>query len=272
MKKTAFIFDDVRLTPDKQIGLHSYDNFELSHVLTGSGSRTIGEHTEPFHPGEIILIPPNIPHVWRFDPADTDDDGNIANISVYFDSPTLEALRMIIPELSDAISRIGQLDHAVSYKGATLEAIRELLFSMRGMTPEERLPLMMKLLIEVSDISDGIYAGRKCGLSRTERRLESVRVYCVCNYDRQVSLDEISRHVGMNKSAFCTFMRNNAGASFSEYLNGIRLERARVMLRNTDRSISGIAMECGFQSVTYFNRLYRRKYRRTPKETRNGES
>lgn len=272
MKKSAFIFDDVSLTPDRQIGLHSYDNYELSYVLTGSGSRTIGEHTEQFRPGEIILIPPNIPHVWRFDPADTDEDGNIANISVYFDTPTLESLRVILPELTDVIARIEELDHAVSYKGEKLEAIRKLLLDMRGKTPEDRMPLMMKLLIEVSDISGSIYAGRENTLTRTERRLESVRVYCACNYNRRITLDEISRHAGMNKSAFCTFMRNNAGASFSEYLNGIRLERAQVMLRNTDRSISEIAMECGFQSVTYFNRLYRRKYRRTPKETRNGES
>lgn len=268
MNKCAFIFDDVRLSPDRQIGLHSYNNWELSYVLTGSGTRTIGEHTEPFRSGEIILIPPNIPHVWRFTPDDTDADGYIANISVYFDTPALESLGILIPELSGVMGRIEQLDHAVSYTGEKLNAIQQLMFSMRGKTPVDRVPLMMELLIEISDVADSIYAGKRSCLTRTERRLEAVRVYCACNYSRQITLDEISRHVGMNKSAFCTFMRNNTDSSFSEYLNDIRLEKARTMLFNTDHSISGIAVDCGFQNVTYFNRLFKKRFNLTPKEIR----
>lgn len=268
MNKCAFIFDDVRLSPDRQIGLHSYNNWELSYVLTGSGTRTIGEHTEPFRSGEIILIPPNIPHVWRFTPDDTDADGYIANISVYFDTPALESLGILIPELSGVMGRIEQLDHAVSYTGEKLNAIQQLMFSMRGKTPVDRVPLMMELLIEISDVADSIYAGKRSCLTRTERRLEAIRVYCACNYSRQITLDEISRHVGMNKSAFCTFMRNNTDSSFSEYLNDIRLEKARTMLFNTDHSISGIAVDCGFQNVTYFNRLFKKRFNLTPKEIR----
>lgn len=266
--KSAFTFDDVRISPDKQIGLHSYNNWELSYVLAGSGTRTIGEHTEPFHSGEIILIPPNIPHVWIFNPADTDADGNIANISVYFETTTLESLGMMIPEMSEALGDIRQLDHAISYKGVQLDMIQKLLHRMRGMSPERRVPRMMELLIEISDIADSVYAGRKSTLTRTERRLESVRVYCSCNYGRQITLEEISRHVGMNKSAFCTFMRNNANMSFSEFLNDMRLESARVMLCNTDHSIAEIASDCGFQSVTYFNRLFKNRYNLSPTQMR----
>lgn len=266
--KQAFVFDDVRISPDRQIGLHSYDNWELSYVLTGSGTRTIGDCTGPFAPGEVILIPPNTPHVWRFDPADTDAEGNIANISVYFETSLLESLGAVIPELSEVLGRLGQLGHAVSYTGGKLEAIRRLLTRMRGRTPEARVPLMTALLVEISDVSDGVYAGRKSTLSRIEQRLEKVRVYCVCNYSRRITLDEMSRHAGMNKSAFCTFMRNNAGMSFSEYLNRIRLERAKVMLCNSDHNVARIALDCGFPSVPYFNRLFRKHFGRTPKELR----
>lgn len=266
--KSAFIFDDVRISPDKQIGLHSYNNWELSYVLTGSGTRTIGEHTESFRAGEIILIPPNIPHVWIFNPDDTDAEGNIANISVYFETSTLESLGMIVPEMSEALGNIRQLDHAISYKNEQLDLIQMLLRGMRGMNPERRVPLMMELLIAISDIADSVYVGKKSTLTRAERRLEEIRVYCACNYGRQITLDEISRHIGMNKSAFCTFMRNNAKMSFSEYLNDMRLERAKVMLSTTDHSIAEIASDCGFQSVTYFNRLFKNRYNLSPSKMR----
>ena len=268
MNKYAFIFDDVSISPDKQIGLHSYDNWELSYVLTGSGMRTIGDFTEPFSPGEIILLPPNITHVWRFNPADTDANGHIANLSVYFDTSLIESMRVIFPEISEALGRIAGLDHAVSYKGRRLNVIQDLLHSMRGKTPENRFPIMMELLIAISDMSESACAGRNNSMTRTEQRLEDVRVYCACNYARQITLDEISRHVGMNKSAFCTFMRRNAGVSFSEFLNDMRLVRAKDKLDHTDLSIAEIALDSGFQSVTYFNRLFKIKYGCSPKRIR----
>lgn len=269
MKKTAFIFDDVSISPDKQIGLHSSNSWELSYVVAGSGTRTIGDFTEPFIPGEIILIPPNITHVWRFDRGDTGANGHIANISVYFDTLTIDSTRMVFPEISDALGRIIDLDHAVRYTGSRLNAIRKLLQSMRGKTPEKRFPIMMELPLAISDMSESICAGRNGSLTRTEQRLENIRIYCSCNYARQITLDEISRHVGMNKSAFCTFMRRNAGMTFSEYLNYMRLEQTKDKLcHHTDHSIAEIAMDSGFQSVTYFNRLFKRRYGCSPKEIR----
>ena len=268
MKQFAFIFDYVCISPERQIGIHSHSRWELSYVVCGAGTRTIGDMTEPFAQDEIILIPPDIPHVWRFDPSVTDAAGNIANISVFFDSALIVSLRDIIPEIAAPLERLGALDHAVSYQAERYRAVRRLLMQMRGKTPEKRLPLMMDLLVEMSDISESVCRGKNSSITSTEQRLEKVRVYCACNYAGDISLDEISRHVGMNKSAFCTFMRHNAGMTFSEYLNSMRLERAWDKLRHTDRAIAEIAMICGFQNVTYFNRLFRRKYGCTPKKVR----
>ena len=56
-----YTFDHVKLTPDKQITLHSQESWELSHVVTGSGEREIGDTTEPFAPGDLVLIPRAFP-------------------------------------------------------------------------------------------------------------------------------------------------------------------------------------------------------------------
>lgn len=265
MEKCAFIFDDVCIVPQKQIGMHYHSRWELSCVICGAGSRTTGDSTEDFTQDEIILIPPDIPHVWRFEPSVTDADGNIANISVFFESSLLSAMRNLFPELADYIARIVSLDRAVAYKGMQFQRILALLKRMRGITPERRLPIMIELLIAISDISKSVCAGKSNLLTRSEQRLENVRVFCACNYARQITLEEISRHVGMNKSAFCTFMRHSFGMTFSEYLNNMRLERAVDKLRNTDYGIAEIATICGFQNVTYFNRVFRKKYGCSPK-------
>ena len=87
-------------------------------------------------------------------------------------------------------------------------------------------------------------------------------------YARDISLDEIARYAGMNKSAFCTFMKRHTGRTFSEYMNELRLNRAVERIKNTDESIAEIAFSVGFSNVTYFNRLFRNKYKCTPKTVR----
>lgn len=82
----------------------------------------------------------------------------------------------------------------------------------------------------------------------------------------------MSRHVGMNKSSFCSFMRKQTGMTLSEYINNVRLDRAKEKLKHTDYNISEIALSCGFQNVTYFNRLFRARFGTTPKSIRVNES
>lgn len=269
MDKTTFVFDDVSIAPAKQIGRHSHNLWELSYVLFGKGVRTIGDTTEPFRQGEIILIPPGITHVWQFDPDYTDTHGDIANISVFFDMDALAALEKIIPEYGPIFHKICSHTEALCYTGETCKHISRLLLSMRGLSAVVRIPKMFELIAAMSDTDNCRKAGRNRQLSRTEQRLENVRIYCGCNYARDIPLDEIAAYAGMNKSAFCTFMRRHMGMSFSKFLNGIRLERALEILRHTDNNISAIAYDVGFSNVTYFNRLFRARFGCTPKSARN---
>lgn len=269
MKNPAFVFDDVSVAPDRQIGLHAHHCWELSHVITGAGSRIIGSRTEPILPGEIVLLPPDIPHVWRFDPAVTDRRGHIANISIFFEPQLLDGMAALFPELEQAIGALRSLTGAISFTGAARTGIRSLLMAMRGLTPERRFPLMAQLLLLVSRTSEGLPAGDTTPMSRLDRRLEAVRIYCACNYQRRITLDEVAAHTGMNRSAFCTFMRRHAGRTLSEYVNDVRLERAREKLLRTDATIAEIALDCGFQSVPYFNRLFRSRYSCTPRSLRH---
>lgn len=272
MNRTAFIFDDVCISPDRQIGMHTHVRWELSCVLCGSGTRTIGNFTEPIEQGEIILIPPHIPHVWEFDSTATDDHGNISNISVFFEPQLISSMSELFPELAVSLEKIKSLTHPLSYFGDTNTRIFNLLISMRGLSPEQRLPKMIELLTVISDTSESRHAGKNVPATRIEQRLEKLRIYCACNYMNPITLDEISRHVGMNRSAFCTFMRRNTGMSLSEYVNNVRLEHVKEKLLNTDSTISEIALDCGFQNIAYFNRLFRERYHCTPKSTRTNNS
>lgn len=272
MNKSAFTYDYVCVTPDRQIGMNSHPQWELSYVIKGKGSRTIGNLTEPIQEGEIVLIPPGISHVWNFDSSATDDEGNISNISVFFDASLLDSISRVFPELEESVGRIISLSNALSFSGNARTEIALLLLSSRDLRPEARLPEMIRLLSLISEIDNGRNVGNNNKQTRVERRLERIRTFCACNYSRDISLKEIAEYAGMNKSAFCTFIKRQTGKSFSEYMNGLRLQRAVERLVNTDDNIIDIAYDVGFSSVTYFNRLFRRKYGCSPTSMRYGKT
>lgn len=218
--------------------------------------------------GETILIPPYIPHVWHFDPNVTDNDGCIANISIFFEDSTLNGLAALLPEMKDRIDRLRSLTEAIAYSGNALKNIVSTIYRMRSKTPLARIPDMLKLVTLISDTKNGYSVGHNNTQTRTEQRLEKIRTFCACNYARDISLDEISQYAGMNKSAFCTFMKHHTGMTFSEFVNKQRLSKAIELIKNTDENIADIAYSVGFTNVTYFNRLFRAIYTCTPKSFR----
>lgn len=267
MKISSFIFDDVSLPPEMQIGRNSHTSWELTYIIHGSGTRSIGNLSEPIAEREIVLIPPGTSHVWSFDVHDT-QNGEIANLSIFFESSLLEDLTSIFPEMAESVNRLLSHHEAILFLEEDHDKIEQLLLSMRELTPENRLPKMLELIIVLSNSLRHRCAGTERFQSIKEKKLEKIRVFLRCNYYRRISLDDIVDYMGMNKSSLCTFMRKNTGMTLSEYLNTIRINIASERLLNNDETISSIAYSVGFSDVTYFNRLFRRKYGLSPSQYR----
>lgn len=106
-KEHSFTFNNVSLTPSEQIGLHRQPLWELSYIVTGSGMRLIGDMTEPFQCGEVVMIPPEIPHCWILIIIfDTDANGQISNITITFANEFLDNCSSVFPELRRYIESV----------------------------------------------------------------------------------------------------------------------------------------------------------------------
>ena len=143
--------------------------------------------------------------------------------------------------------------------------------AMRSKRSQARLPHMLTLLTIIADTDNSRVVGHNVTLNRSEQRLEKIRTFCACNYARNIPLAEVAAYAGMNKSAFCTFMKRHTGTTFSDYMNTHRLKIALDRLRHTDDNISDIAYSVGFSNVSYFNRLFKSKYSRTPASLRSAK-
>jgi AraC-like DNA-binding protein len=89
------------------------------------------------------------------------------------------------------------------------------------------------------------------------------------NLERQrMSIDELAAEMCMSRSQFTRRITASTGMSASNYLNRLRMEKAQRLLKDTEKPISTIAYECGFDDTPYFCNLFKKLYKVTPMQYR----
>lgn len=89
------------------------------------------------------------------------------------------------------------------------------------------------------------------------------------HYTEDLRLGQVAKFVGSSPFYFCKLFKQGAGLNFSDYLSRIRLERSKILLLNANLRVSEIAFEVGFQSLTHFNRVFRKKLGQSPTQYRS---
>lgn len=193
-------YDNVVMKPDEQIASHIQNSWELNLVIIGSGVRSIDGWECAFGPGDMVLLPPGVEHQWIFNNTDTDCDGRIHNISVMFSDEFINNLKTALPEIGETLVSFFSHELTSVFHGETRDKIEYLLNSMMYMTSEQRAIRMPELILMLCNGSDKETIITHQKLSEVERRAERLRIYCLCNYMRNIGISEAAGHIGMNKS------------------------------------------------------------------------
>ena len=106
---------------------------------------------------------------------------------------------------------------------------------------------------------------------KTVEKLKSLLKFVEENYMNKITIAMAAKHLNYSESHFMKFFKQSMGTSFTDYLNDYRLNAAQRLLTDTSEDITGIALNCGFDNISYFNRLFKRKYGTTPHKYRKGE-
>jgi AraC-like DNA-binding protein len=110
--------------------------------------------------------------------------------------------------------------------------------------------------------------------ARSLKRFDIVLHVIKNNYAEKISLEELADTVNLSVCHFCRTFKQLTGKTTTDYINSVRLEKATSFLEQKDLSITEIAINCGFDSVNYFSRLFRKYYNTSPtkfRETYIGE-
>lgn len=254
--------------------IHNHSVYELNFVENAKGVRRIvGDSQEVIGDYDLCLITsPDLEHVWEQNECHSDD---IREITVQFDfSMSDETLFGRNPYAS--ITRMMQ------------EAKKGLSFPLQAIMKV----YVYGMLDTLSSVKDGFYAVQqfltilyelsRCENARTlasssyakvtveddSRRILKVKNFISKNYMDELRLPELASLAGMSSSAFSRFFKLHTGRNISEYIIDLRLGYAARMLVDTAKSISEIGFDCGFNNLSNFNRIFKKKKGCSPSEFR----
>lgn len=267
-QESYFRYAYVSLRPDEQIDMHNHKLWELSYIVTGSGVRMIGQTCASFSAGDLVLLPPGIPHFWKFDEADTNTNGDIENITILFSDQVLERLVEAFPnELAEVLQPLRNLHEALTFSAIDNKAMAQILLVMRLQSQTERLISFFQLLVMIAHCKVCQVVGRQDIVDPDHQLMESIQTYISCNSHRNITIEQISQHVGMNRQRFSKEIKRLTGRTFLTYLNEYRVERVCLMIREKHyKSVAEAAYHAGFNDVSYFHRVFRSIKGMTPKE------
>ena len=101
-----------------------------------------------------------------------------------------------------------------------------------------------------------------------QTRISKVQEYISCHYREELPLSELADVANLSPTALCHFFKRMTGGCLSDYIIEVRVLHAKEMLLNTNNTIKSIAFGCGFNTLTNFNRQFKRLVGCTPTELR----
>jgi len=250
---------------------HAHEEYELHLVLKTSGKVFVGDYVGQFYPGSLFLTGPNLPHNWVTEESSSKEIP-LRDMLIQFNHKTMKKAFEAFPELVELDQLLESSRSGIEFKNYDPELAKKSLELIRDSQGMERLMHFLNFLKELNKWSKKVTLSltklNPSLSSSSQRRINEVVNYVIDNYKDNISLVEASKIVSMSESAFSRYFMKTTGNRFSEFVSRIRLGRACVMLYETDKNISTIAFESGYNNLANFNRQFVKLKGKTPKEYR----
>ncbi len=260
---------DVRIRPEEMVEEHSQETWEIALVTRGAGTCRVDGIEGPFASGELIVVPPGVSHGYVFDPRSAGPDGCVTNIAVMVAPAWLRRVTRpfaALAEKTDAFLAGTRAFRPMDPDRDRIDAfLRACAAADASLVPLRILELVAAL---ASLTTRAEIAPPRAQAHGATDRLAQTRIYITCNFRRKVTLAGAARNVGMSRTAFCAWFKKEAGVTFSEAVDGCRIDEACRLLRTTNLSVSEIALRAGFTDPAYFNRRFRARLNTTPRAWR----
>ncbi|MBL6447922.1 helix-turn-helix domain-containing protein [Fulvivirga sp. 29W222] len=249
--------------------IHFHPEFELNFIHNGKGCRrVVGDSMEEIDDIELVMVGPNLEHGWETYKCQS---ARIHEVTIQFHNDLFDdrmLSRQIFKPIRDLFNRS---NHGILFSN---KIAKELMPRIVSLSKIDSIDYFLELISILQDLANSrnqrllsTYSSRNSKFENS-KLIEKVYTYIQENFDRKITLTEISDLVNMSPVSFNRFIKKRTGKTFIEYTNDTRISYATRWLIETDLSIGEIGFKCGFNNIANFNRVFKKAKNCTPSEFR----
>jgi AraC-like DNA-binding protein len=236
---------------------HFHPEFELTYIEGASGKRQVGEHISRYEGSDLVFIGSNIPHL-NFDyGVKTDYQKTVLHIKPDFLNHTF----CQTPELMSIQAFFEKSKYGIAILGATKVKAGAMLKALLQLPPFEQFLEVLRLFQFLAMSNEVILLHdapvKNQHTKKSQERLKLVYEFIETNYSHKIEVETVAALCQMSKEAFCRYFKQMTRLTFTEFLNHYRISQAKRLLL-LDKNVSETCYECGFESLSYFNRTFKK--------------
>jgi AraC-like DNA-binding protein len=253
---------------------HYHPEYELVTIVKSTGRRMVGDNIGYFEEGDLVFLGSSLPHLWINDSKFiARKDNSLAHaIVIHFRETFLGDSLFKIPEMESFNNFLKMSNRGILIKGDAKAKINSIMKNMPNLNGLQRLSSLFSIFNILSGpVEHELLASpsfvKNINLIGSDR-LHKVIDYIMKNFDQDITLPKVASNANMSLTSFCNFFKGNYRLTFVEYLNSVRVGHACKLLSEKDRNIVDVAYDSGYNSLSNFNKQFKKYKQMSPKEYR----
>jgi AraC-like DNA-binding protein len=264
---------------DQILPTHWHDEWEFFFVVSGRTIFQMNDMKIPMEAGDVAFVPSGAVHA-----AFAVDRGPCSYNALVFHSNLLTApeydvafQRYIAPMLEGRLELPVKLDPDVPWQAEVIDRVHIAYEHLQRMPPANELRVKACIFTIFADIYANCASLVRAqtsqeGLDYRAERMRSIYDYIHGNCNAKLTVQTLSKVVSMSPGYLCRFFKDMTGRTITEYINHYRVSQAALMIESTDKKLLEVAMDAGFNNLSYFVNQFKRYMGATPSEFKREQS
>ncbi|MFT6370391.1 MAG: AraC-like DNA-binding protein [Maribacter sp.] len=267
------LFKDL-ISPHFNPNWHFHPELQISYIVKGRGTRFVGDHVESFEEEDLVLTGSNVPHLWRNDDIYFNPNSKLSTrgLVIYFNQELVNKNLIQKNEYYYINKLIKNSARGIEFYGETKREIKILIEKVGDAKGFQRIILLLEILNVLSHSMDynllSSPAYTNVLKADDTKKMSLVYEYVITNFKSKIALQDISDMLNMTTTSFCKYFKPRANKTFTRFVNEIRIGHARKLLLEDNLNISEIGYECGFSTLSNFNKQFKSIVNMPPHEYR----
>lgn len=248
---------------------HFHPEYEIVLVTESTGKRFIGDNISNFKAGNLALIGPNLPHLYRNDESyyKQASKQKATSVVVHFLPTSFGDNFLSLPESKKIKQLLEKSEKGLDITGKTNKIVSDKLIELTTLKGFARYLKLLEILQVLSESKEHqfISGGSITGINEKEsERMDNVLKFIMKNFSENISLADAAKIANMAENSFSRFFKQRTRKTFTNYVNELRLNHAAKLLIENNKSIVDVCYECGFNNLSNFHRYFKMMYDTNP--------